>query len=160
MTNWLGRNVLKEETEAIEGFEPGSITPLEAVKAALPFTNAMRSELKEVMEELAKRPEAFSMLDSIAANPAKEAPQPSKQAKDGSKPAESLSGAPQEQQTFLQKAWGWIKRNPLVSLIAALLAGGWLLKRLKEREQRQTVNGWPASGVEPAKPKKASSKGG
>jgi hypothetical protein len=165
MTNWLGRNVLREETEAIEGFEPGSITPQEAMKSALPFTNAMRTELKGVMEELAKRPEAFSMLDSVAANPTKEIPQPPRKAQEGGtasngKPAaDNLSGASQEQQTFLQKAWGWIKRNPLVSLIAALLAGGWLLKRFREREQRQTVNGWPASAMEPAKPKKASSKG-
>ncbi len=161
MTNWLGRAVLKEETEAIEGFEPGSISPQEAVKAALPFTTAMRSELREVMEELAKRPEAFSRLDSIAANPAKEVPQPQRQAKEtgkdpnGKPSADNLSGTPQEKQTFLQKAWGWIKRNPLVSLIAALLAGGWLLKRFREREQGKAANGWPASAMEPAKPGKA-----
>ena len=165
LEDWLGGRVLKEETEAILGFDPATLSPQEAMAAAKPLTSVVRTELGAVMEELARRPAAFAMLDNVAANTVRQSQEPPKTSQeaaplakesasttDGQPSAKGLSGAPEGKQTFLQKAWAWIKKNPLVTFLIAVVAGGWLWKRFGRKKEE---NGWPESGGEPVNPKRA-----
>jgi hypothetical protein len=147
---WLGREIVSNELEGVIGFDEGDTSPIEAMKDAYGVVGQMVLEARELAQALTQRPAALSNLDSVAANPSRPEKTVKAKKQGSEKLSESgLSGTEEPKGNFFQRAWKWVRENPLVSVLLALGASALIWRKFRSRKDKLE------DAMEPAKPSNA-----